>query len=1035
MKGRQRRSTLFSIALRFCALLPLLVATLAPGASVWAGGPVAVVAPGRYASWKDGRVNFVIDNGPLRSSGAGISRDVGANLVREVLRAWTDVPDSFVEFEDRGFLSIDVNVSNYERFIDDIQPEGNPVIFDANGAITNDLFGAGQSGVVLGFASSRLADGADDFYDYGFLFLNGVQATLSLTGDFRKTVLHEMGHLIGLDHTQAGLREFFSGPVANTPIMFPFIASNSGLATPRVDDSAWVSYLYPEPSFRNAFGTIRGRVTLKNGEPFQGANVVAVPVTTQPDGSVQLSDNGFVSVVSDFLVTFDGTYELPGIPPGDYAVFIEPILDVFTAGSGVGPFDCRITSFPRDYYNGAAESSSDDPTQMTVLHVAAGQVLSGIDFVSNDVYNFRSLSDDDGQMVAFENFFAFPFFGRLYRLVGVNSDGNLTFGGCDNSSAPRSEARFLTGFPRVAPLFTDLNVEEGGSITAEPTADSFRVQWTNVPEFAAQPGTSNTFSVTLFRSGDILFHYDQLSVTPDEAIQAIAGVTPGGGVIAGQTDLSMAGGTIQLNSSPIYQVFAGSTLDLSGSDILFEAAGSQLFLFFPLNEADVSNFTGFAVTNDDQDGTILDVEALTTGGQRQAYPDNPHLEFLGGGRQLARLGSDFFGLTGTENQDGWVRIGSTGTNLASFSQFGNGLGGSVTRLDGSTAFTETATEFFFTRLYDGPASFPALNGAQTSETVLAIANPGEQGITVELTLFDGAGNQVAAVSRDLGASGSLRETVSALFGQAVVSNGFVRARVAGGGAVGFELVRLSDTLLGFNASTPGVDTVSYSAQLASGTSASGTVFTSIKLVNVSGQERTVTLRALADDGTPLAAAVQRTLQPNQSLQEDAGELFGLGSAATAPAVQGSLRVESSGPGVVGDVVFGDPTTLRYAAALPLQTRLLRRAIFSQVANANTGGGNAANITFTGLAFHNPNAVEAQIVVTVFAADGTETGSRLLNLSAGRRTSNVLTGLIPSTAGQIGGYIVVQSTQPIVAQQLFGNLTLDYLSAVPPTIFN
>ena len=41
--------------------------------------------------------------------------------------------------------------------------------------------------------------------------------------------------------------------------------------------------------------------------------------------------------------------------------------------------------------------------------------------------------------------------------------------------------------------------------------------------------------------------------------------------------------------------------------------------------------------------------------------------------------------------------------------------------------------------------------------------------------------------------------------------------------------------------------------------------------------------------------------------------------------------------------------------------------------------------------------------------------------------------IPATAGQEQGFIVVESTQPIVAQELFGNPVLDYLSAVPPTV--
>ena len=55
------------------------------------------------------------------------------------------------------------------------------------------------------------------------------------------------------------------------------------------------------------------------------------------------------------------------------------------------------------------------------------------------------------------------------------------------------------------------------------------------------------------------------------------------------------------------------------------------------------------------------------------------------------------------------------------------------------------------------------------------------------------------------------------------------------------------------------------------------------------------------------------------------------------------------------------------------------------------------------------------------------------LGPGERMSEVLSTLLPATTGQVQGFVVVESDQPIIAQQLFGNPTLDYLSAVPPTI--
>jgi hypothetical protein len=47
--------------------------------------------------------------------------------------------------------------------------------------------------------------------------------------------------------------------------------------------------------------------------------------------------------------------------------------------------------------------------------------------------------------------FAFPFFGRSYRQIFVNSDGNLTFQAGDSASTQRSLGNVVAGVPRIAP--------------------------------------------------------------------------------------------------------------------------------------------------------------------------------------------------------------------------------------------------------------------------------------------------------------------------------------------------------------------------------------------------------------------------------------------------------------------------------------------------------------------------------------------------------------------------------------------------------
>ncbi len=184
--------------------------------------------------------------------------------------------------------------------------------------------------------------------------------------------------------------------------------------------------------------------------------------------------------------------------------------------------------------------------------------------------------------------------------------------------------------------------------------------------------------------------------------------------------------------------------------------------------------------------------------------------------------------------------------------------------------------------------------------------------------------------------------------------------------MGFELIRLPDTVLGLNASYGNSTGTSYSAQLANGTA-------------------------------------------------------------------GSILIEAGKPGVIGDVIFGDPIKADFAAALPLQTVLFTKAVFSQVANGSVDPSNPSMNMFTGIALFNPNTQSASVTVSVFDREGKLVGTAQIELGPNQRLSDTVENLIPDSSGLLRGYIIIDSTQPLVAQQLFGNNTLEFLSAVPPTV--
>ncbi len=160
------------------------------------------------------------------------------------------------------------------------------------------------------------------------------------------------------------------------------------------------------------------------------------------------------------------------------------------------------------------------------------------------------LEDDDFREVSLG--FSFVFYGRSYTSVFINSDGNLTFTAGDKATSDRDLARFLTGVPRLAPFFDDLNPAEGGRVSYTAEAGRFVVSWTEVPECCRPPAQPiSTFQVSLFPNGSVEFAYGTVL-----ARTAVVGISPG--AFTGMpkiVDLSAADGSENI-LLPIAEVFA-----------------------------------------------------------------------------------------------------------------------------------------------------------------------------------------------------------------------------------------------------------------------------------------------------------------------------------------------------------------------------------------------------------------------------------------------------------------------------------------------
>jgi hypothetical protein len=414
--------------------------------------------------------------------------------------------------------------------------------------------------------------------------------------------------------------------------------------------------------------------------------------------------------------------------------------------------------------------------------------------------------------------------------------------------------------------------------------------------------------------------------------------------------------------------------------------------------------------------------------------NNPATVTLESQNQLARLGREIFAAESGTEQLGWVILDTDNPQLGSFFQFG-----SARQLDGSVAVTRQYRRLFFTRVYEGETAFRG----QPVTTLLTIANPNHEPVTVELALhapLNGASAlktaiETDSITREIPARGFVSGELSDFFDIQSVEGGYIQVDVTEGeGAVGFQLIRLEKerTVIGLNASPENQAGRLYSAQLASDSA----LFTSIKLVNTSQEERSVIASAIAADGSPLVEDAVILLAPGESGEWDAGELFeneeaenGTVNATSQTQLLGSLRLAAEGPGIIGDVIFGDRVNFKFAAALPLQSRTFTDAVFSQVANIPG--------FFTGLAFFNPGPLDAEMEIQVVSASGEVVGEVARQVLAGQRLSKLVDELVPDSAGQAGGFVRVQSNRPLVAQVLFGALDsenrITLFSAVPPTL--
>jgi hypothetical protein len=299
-------------------------------------------------------------------------------------------------------------------------------------------------------------------------------------------------------------------------------------------------------------------------------------------------------------------------------------------------FDLRAAAvaFARNGAGGYDARRSDRPFQSTV-----GEKIP--------------LGDDDSARLALP--FTFPFYAGRYTELFVNSDGNITFVTEEHASTDRNVARFLTGPPRIAPVFDDLDPSQAGGVFRRIDSDALLLTWCDVPEFDNLRNRVNV-QLRLGTDGTIEFVYGA-TVAPSDAV---VGVSPGETGIFSPIDVSTvsASGVIAGGSGAIGERFSSrQELDFVAlTRKFYDSHGDdfdQLVLYTNTPTTQVGTFAfEFTVANE-VSGIGLDVfdssrdfgsrgrlRSLVDMDTLQRFPDDPRQRFLGENTTLSVMGQE-----------------------------------------------------------------------------------------------------------------------------------------------------------------------------------------------------------------------------------------------------------------------------------------------------------------------------------------------------------------------------------------------------------